>query len=207
MVTKSFEILAGYPTPSGLSKAWERNLRRYRNGQGLPLKPAQVAAKVGMSHADATAYEALAAVEGLEARQGRAREHRRPAWAAALTLAIRDPEVRTSVLNETGASAATLEAWTTGSTRPDEATWEAIATAVPALRNARPPAPLWAQAIAQQRKDLGLSQAALGDRLGWDRTSVAAWEMGRQRPSPQAWAALVKLLPDLAALTPPTRPR
>lgn len=49
------------------------------------------------------------------------------------------------------------------------------------------------QRIAQKRKELGLSQEALGDRLGVSRQSIYKWEADAALPEIEKLVALSKL--------------
>ena len=49
------------------------------------------------------------------------------------------------------------------------------------------------QRIAQKRKELGLSQEALGSKLGVSRQAISRWETGRAKPSTEKLIALSRL--------------
>ena len=49
--------------------------------------------------------------------------------------------------------------------------------------------------VRARRKELGLSQAALAEKVGvWSASSVAYWENGCSRPRPEHYRKLVEVL-------------
>lgn len=48
--------------------------------------------------------------------------------------------------------------------------------------------------LKMQRKSAGMTQAALAEAIGVDRTYVAQWESGRRSPRPQTLARIAHLL-------------
>lgn len=59
-----------------------------------------------------------------------------------------------------------------------------------AIRLDRPPSPGY---IAALRRALGLTQAALGKKLGVDKVTVSRWERGTVQPGPKSLSALEAL--------------
>ncbi len=57
--------------------------------------------------------------------------------------------------------------------------------------------PMTAQDIESFRRSLGLSQAALADRLGVSQASVSQWESGKKRPR----KTVIKLLETIRETT------
>lgn len=61
-------------------------------------------------------------------------------------------------------------------------------------RPRKPLAVAWGEAIREQRKALGMTQAALAADVGVEQPTISKWERGQGIPSPQMQARLVKAL-------------
>jgi transcriptional regulator with XRE-family HTH domain len=58
------------------------------------------------------------------------------------------------------------------------------------MENGKPRIPEWAREIRELRKRLGLSQAALGQRLQYSPVAVSRWERGAKEPTAEAYIRL-----------------
>lgn len=64
-----------------------------------------------------------------------------------------------------------------------------------------PAAQAWGAEIRRRRETLELSRSDLADRVGVTRTMVGLWETGKNAPSAEAQARLVRTLDlDVAAI-------
>jgi SOS-response transcriptional repressor LexA len=57
--------------------------------------------------------------------------------------------------------------------------------------------PRWAVRIAELRKKLGMNQAEFAKSLGAGQGNVSKWETGKNRPTPDTFALMAKIAPDV----------
>jgi DNA-binding XRE family transcriptional regulator len=57
--------------------------------------------------------------------------------------------------------------------------------------------PPWAVRIAELRKKLGMNQAEFARSLGAGQGNVSKWEAGKNRPTPDTFALMAKIAPDV----------
>ncbi len=57
--------------------------------------------------------------------------------------------------------------------------------------------PRWALRIAELRGKLGMNQKSFSTALGTDQSNVSRWESGANRPTPDTFARMARLAPDM----------